>query len=1078
MFDFKKAYLDAKRDLGALESVLFQFGILPNESIEIKICGKNPNRYIFTDFGTPKPIYSNIFQKGKGYDIEGVIKGLYPKNAAQQIQILTNLGFGNYPQTNNGATQNPNKGATVNPQIVQKKVQKKGVQQSKIYKTIFTPASWKDAEGLNLLAYFQLFTGCGDADFLTKYGVSPLKSVQHGNFLNCINLHSFTVGKLQKLKGISQKNAYAYAGEGIAGCWGYGFEQLPIQPKSTDILIFVEGEKDAICANYHLNPYGFFAVTVGSAAGGLSEGEANNLKSLFSNIFVLWDNDKAGIEGSQKFADAHGFGWIDAKDFFGEKIKDICELWGVLFGYAKEQNLTNPKGTAQKWLLDHFKESTKKSTPKLTQSTIPAIIGDRFSVSVEGAYIHKFDQYLGENTSLNTVLDLVKQNPRLMIQSPAGTGKSTIIKKLIDALSIGVGSNYASITVIVPTTSIGLQLSEAFQKEGVKCVYFDGKNKVEDEFINTNFWITTYDSTAKFQPNHWSNTYLIIDEFHQIANDYSYRRNAMRTVWGVLKNPKQPAILLSATPNNLLCSNLTEGFNFTPLLCYPQTTNRINTRTFKYDANIKHALDFVLKNKPNTEGSILLKYDDFTTLTAWKEYLISLGYTVELFCSKEGGKFKEDNPNYQNIVDNGLLKTHADFILTTTLLEAGVSLKFPISLVCSFDNCGSWARDIQLATRARFDAKTGVNKLVEFWLFFSSKRGKTAKDNPLHKSTQTLTATQIFTKHYQIAEALANNHLQPNGVDFSLSDNLSIDTYKQKFIYQPQKSEGYAVDVPAILGNIYELETNTATITETLKRIQSFDPRFIIQPETQINIQKIPFLKDWFAVERDARKARKIAFAALFLGTNPYQIRCAFIASFVDSKDKERRKRLSDYLGERLTKELQTEGRNFKEANPYAFEARGKSDFCIKIFDLLKTTNPQTKAPYTVAEAAQKLTIAKPQQIQKETDAQRLKRLLKAYKKDKGLLSPKDFTFVEEFLRVHKTFSQIQNNQQKGKLAPQTLAYFTQKLNASFPQLNKEFTEKTAYTYLEQFYILERKQERKKGKSIYLYTVKGVNDFN
>jgi len=198
----------------------------------------------------------------------------------------------------------------------------------------------------------------------------------------------------------------------------------------------------------------------------------------------------------------------------------------------------------------------------------------------------------------------------------------------------------------------------------------------------------------------------------------------------------------------------------------------------------------------------------------------------------------------------------------------------------------------------------------------------------------------------------------------------------------------------------------------------------------------------------------------------------------VGCKDKEKRKRLSNYLGERLTKELQTEGRNFKEANPYAFEARRKSDFCIKIFDLLKTTNPQTKAPYTVAEAAQKLTIAKPKQIQKETDAQRLKRLLKAYKKDKGLLSPKDLTFVEEFLKAHKTFSKIQNNQQTGKLAPQTLAYFTQKLNASFPQLNKEFTEKTALAYLEQFYNLEQKREQIKGKRIYLYTILGVNKFD
>jgi len=169
-----------------------------------------------------------------------------------------------------------------------------------------------------------------------------------------------------------------------------------------------------------------------------------------------------------------------------------------------------------------------------------------------------------------------------------------------------------------------------------------------------------------------------------------------------------------------------------------------------------------------------------------------------------------------------------------------------------------------LATRARFDAKTGVNKVVEFWLFFSSKRGKTAKDNPLHKSTQTLTATQIFTKHYQIAEALANNHLQPNGVDFSLSDNLSIDTYKQKFIYQPEKSEGYAVDVPAILGDIYELETNTATIPETLKRIQSFDPRFIIQPETQISIQKIPFLSNGLRKKKRKEKPAKLLFQTYF----------------------------------------------------------------------------------------------------------------------------------------------------------------------------------------------------------------------
>ena len=1068
MFDYKAAYTAAKGSKDALESLLVQFGILPNDSVKIGLCPKSPNRYIFTDFGIPQ---NPAFEQGKGYDIEGLIFAVCPK---QQKQILISLGFGNFPspKTNNGATQNPNNGATVNPQIVQKKVQKKGVQPSKNYKTRYTPARWNDAEGLYLRAYFEKNTGCSDVSFLERYGVYPLKNVQHDDFLGCTNLHSFKVGMLQKLKGIptdpTQKNAYTYAGEGIASCWKYGFEQLPIQPKSTDVLIFVEGEKDVICANYHLNAYGFYFVTVGSAAtGGLSEEEANNLKSLFFKIFVLWDNDKAGIEGSKNFADAHKFILVDAAKFYPQKIKDVCNLYAHFLEVGKHGDF-----------IQHFTNYFAQFTPKPTQSTIPAITGDRFSIGVERAYIHNFDQYLGEGNSLKTMLDFIVKNPRLMIQSPAGTGKSTIIKELATALQIGLNTSiYASITVIVPTTSIGLQLSEAFKKEGFKCVYFDGKNTVENEFSDTPLWITTYDSAQKFQPNHWGRTYLIIDEFHQIANDYSYRREAMRTVWKVLKNPKQPAVLLSATPNYLLCSNLTEGFNFTPLLCYPKTTNRINTRAFEYDANIKHGLDFVLKNKPNTEGSILLKYDDFTTLTAWKEYLIKLGYTVELFCSKEGGKFKEDNPNYQNIVDTGLLKTHADFILTTTLLEAGVSLKFPVSLVCAFDNCGSWARDIQLATRARFDAKTGVNKTVDFWLFFSSKRGKTAKQNPYFTTTQKLTSTQIFTKHYQIAEALANNHLQPNGVDVSLSDNLSIDTYKQKFIYQSKKGEGYGVDVPAILGNIYEVEAYTSDIPKILERIKSFDPRFNIQPLEQISIQKIQFLTDWFANEKIEREARKQAFAALFLGTDRTQIRCAFIASFVDSKDKKRRKRLSDYLGEHLTKELLKEGREFKKANPYAFEAQKKTDFCIDIFDLLKTTNPSSKTPYTIAEAVQKLTDSKPKQILKETDAQKLKRLLKSYKKDPNSLCVKDRTFVEEFLNVHKTFKKLLNNQQTGNTKPQTLAYLTKKLNDCFPKLNKEFTEKTALAYLERFYKIEQKREQIKGKRTYLYTILEINDF-
>ena len=1065
-FDFEKAYTAAKNDKDALESLLLQFGILPNTSVRIKRCARNPNRYIFTDYGTPK--YS-AFQQGKGYDIAGLIGGIYPKNATQQIQILTSLGYGNFPspKTNNGATQNPNKGATTNPpKIVQKKVQKKGIPQGQIHPKNYTATDWNSQTGKDLLAYFEQKTGCGDVDFLTKHGVIPVIPQY------CKHQYIGEARGLEFMRKVEPKNKQTARGYRV-GDWSnfpqnsylFGIQMFPVKPKSTDIFIHCEGHTDAICGNFHLNKYGVYFGTVGSATTGkLSEGETNNLISLFSknNLFALGDNDKVGIEGSKKFADAHGFRWIDAKAFFGDNLKDICEAWDKALNHFL--GYPNPKETAQKFLLEQFAECTQKTPQNPTQSTIPAITGDRFSISVERAYIHNFDQYLGEGNSLNTVLDFIVKNPRLMIQSPAGTGKSTIIKELANLINL-------QITVVTPTTAIGEQLYKSFEAQKIDAYFFCNEKTRGDK--NAQIWITTFDSIEK-QQNNWDNSLLIIDEFHQIANDNSYRPEAMQALCKVALNPLQPAVLLSATPNYLFCSNLTEGFNFTPLLCYPKTTNRINTRAFEYDANIRQGLDFVLKNKPNTEGSILLKYDDFTTLTAWKEYLISLGYTVELFCSKDA-KYKENNLNYQSVMDTGLLKTHADFILTTTLLEAGVSLKFPVSLVCAFDNCGSWARDIQLATRARFDAKTGVNKTVDFWLFFSSKRGKTAKDNPLHKSTQKLTSTQIFTKHYQIAKALANNHLQPNGVDVSLLDNLSIDTYKQKFIYQSEKGERYGVDVPAILGNIYELETFTSDIPQILERIKSFDPRFNIQPLEQISIQKTPFLTNWFANEKIEKEARKQAFAALFLGNT--LIRCAFIASFVGCKDDKKRQRLSDYLGEQVTKKVLSEGREFKEANPYAFEARGKTDFCIKIFDLLKTTNPSSKKPYTIAEAVQKLTDSKPKQIRKETDAQKLKRLLKSYKKDKSKLSEKDRTFVEEFLEVHKVFEQIQKNQHKGNIKPKPLTYFKDRLNDNFPKLNKQFTEKTALAYIEQFYNLELIRKTENKKTVRLYKVLGVKKF-
>lgn len=96
-------------------------------------------------------------------------------------------------------------------------------------------------------------------------------------------------------------------------------ERIKNNPK---IIVFVEGENDCICLNYHGNPDGLYAVT----AGGVSENIKNKyqyLQSMFpdTTLVVMYDNDAAGHIGMEK---CRAIGMEIFKQNIGN---DVCEIF-------------------------------------------------------------------------------------------------------------------------------------------------------------------------------------------------------------------------------------------------------------------------------------------------------------------------------------------------------------------------------------------------------------------------------------------------------------------------------------------------------------------------------------------------------------------------------------------------------------------------------------------------------------------------------------------------------------------------------------------------------------------------------
>lgn len=490
---------------------------------------------------------------------------------------------------------------------------------------------------------------------------------------------------------------------------------------------------------------------------------------------------------------------------------------------------------------------------------------DRYSIAVNNAIKFPFCQYLSENIEnellikpLDFIFSAIADRKKTIIQSLAGTGKSTCLIELFnqrfdDFYSMGINK----FIVIEPTTAITLQLWQDFRKkikisEMAECCFlqnvghddpypqynsvgrlYNGARKNEKQFAIYDSLVTIacIDSFNKIPKSTVEKSIVIVDEFHQLVNDYEYRnKQAFIDGWEKIQLAKR-IVLMSATPNYYFCSNLHESFNYKLIHFQPKIKSTINLKPIIYKGKEKdipcYAYDLADEKK---QGLIFGKFDSKRNLQATHEYFNSLGIENEFFHSGNKER-KENNTNYKSLMDSGFVSDSIKMLCSTSLLEAGVSIKNQVKFLFLVD-CKEYQKAIQIINRPRINSTSGINTSLDVALFRSEYSEKNVR------SRKYVSAGTLFHSARKIVNGLRNYEFD------------SVEKEKRelpsdiKFSSLVRESDsGFKINILGILHEMYKAENNSDLKT-MLARMVRFDDRINLQETQFVNNAEIEQVKE------------------------------------------------------------------------------------------------------------------------------------------------------------------------------------------------------------------------------------------
>ena len=528
-----------------------------------------------------------------------------------------------------------------------------------------------------------------------RFGVDRAGEPNYGLVYECAGTNSMKIRQTGKGVPAQFKNRMHMDRSEGAAPYLFGYDALPA---TGELLFLLEGETDVLCWLAH---GAVPAATTGGALQGIPHALGAELKRRFARVVVMYDADSAGLVGARRMADAHGFELLDAAKIYLSASDVVRETHAAMVATTLPEKAAKGdyKGAD---LCDMYEAGGGDAVREIIHiATHWHIWGG------DGVLRYQFDEYLPASaTAMQHLIQSAKAHKVVSLASPAGTGKTTAVSRLVEELGQTI--------FCVPTVTIAEQQHRALQRAGVHCAPIFGGYQAHDAEMATSssLVVCTYDALRHIQHLFDSST-LIVDESHQVVSEYGYRHRALDGVMYAIAHASR-TLLFSATPNPLLDKFLKAK----QLQFAAKKTNKILLTVCAGEANKNVLFEAIVDEKTEArdagkpQATTIIKMDNLKRLQIFAEYATAAGFTCGIFTSKKDAH--KTNANYSQIVENGRFQSAPDFLLCTTILEAGVSILDNVDAIHIFDKY-SPHKVVQMATRPRMNGER--NKEVRVFIY-------------------------------------------------------------------------------------------------------------------------------------------------------------------------------------------------------------------------------------------------------------------------------------------------------------------------------------------------------------------------
>lgn len=679
------------------------------------------------------------------------------------------------------------------------------------------------------------------------------------------------------------------------GNYVFGFGNLPDDTNHCKLLCIVGGEHDCIAFNAAYNRFGWYAVTQGSETRNLPKELVKLLRKRCKRLVTFFDNDLAGGNGMDKQAREHGLQGIDLGSFVNNKdvftnctfdvngknrmLNDICDVLNTEGGMLSLKKMIDRELTTKRVVQSSPYRPTFSS---VFHTPINNYLGD-----TEGAYLQLKNQ--------------IYLNPKLVLQSPTGTGKTYLmLYRFANDPAFFKQLGIERIIYLCPTNALGQQQADKHKIPFLTSL----RHEDASEVTHSRVIAATFDQVSKM-PKSWQDTSLfIVDEFHTLTSEFSYRAKTMRCLLKFLESSKY-VLGITATPNLAFIKHLNYA------LCIAEFVNvaqaqKINVHPILLEKGGAKDVLTDVERRRDARRVTVLKFDDFELLKSYEQILIEkYGASAVTLISSKQDATSVNNVHYQSLMKTDRVGEKIQFVLCTKFLEAGVNFEFPAEIFYIFPQAtGSL---LQALARPRIDRENRVNLAVDAFVYIA--KGEHRNKTKLAELETRFTAftngeayelpTALNDHNYNLQSAIKNHQrlcAAFNAQREAKGQDDYVKTNDFPMFLNPDTNT-YEVDVLRIFS---EKESELqgilrGDVVAFFAELKSVNPHVSVQPLEIISLDKDDAVRNVLTQSHADTIAQQTAIAAYL--TEEATKTAALTVAYFDSKNTETRLKIETHLG-------------------------------------------------------------------------------------------------------------------------------------------------------------------------------------